>query len=215
MNAQPLRALIWKDMRLNRTALILCGVLFALALLVWFGVGIYLQHTVAGEHSFGLFVEMSLMLVGGFTFLATALVGANVAAGEYPDRSADFLAYLPPSRKLVLLSKVIAGLASSLVLAAIGLAAITILGKGDIAQNTMLVLSAYWLIFAASWSVGAVSRSGPIGMCVGMSFPVALAIAIGNMVEDKPLRLFSLAAAIIGAILFVAATVILLRRREP
>jgi ABC-type transport system involved in multi-copper enzyme maturation permease subunit len=101
-----MKKLLWKDFRLNRGLLLLS----ALGL-----TGVYL---------IGLIVEVSYswpemptskawadglcsygnMALSGMSFIA-ALLGGNAIACERSDRSAYFLAYLPPTRKQILASK--------------------------------------------------------------------------------------------------------------
>jgi ABC-type transport system involved in multi-copper enzyme maturation permease subunit len=222
MILRQLRALVWKDMRLNRAIMILGCCMIFFAYLFSLGACVYLQRVGGGTLSFWKVISTSVPLVIGFAALTTALLGANVIAAEYADRSSTFLAYQPPSRQLVLLSKAISGLAPSLVMTGIGLTTLIVSEchtgagglAGTISQNTILLLSTSWLIFTASWCVGALSRSAAIGVCAGIFLPVALGVAISNIAEDQRSHVFNLAAFVFGTFLFGAATVAVMHREE-
>jgi ABC-type transport system involved in multi-copper enzyme maturation permease subunit len=241
MNAQPLRALIWKDMRLNRTVLILSAGMILFAYLVALAICVYLQHIGALVLSIQTVMEGSIPLVLFFAALGASLVVANIVAGEYADRSALFLAYQPPSRRLVLLSKIMSSLLPWLVLTAIGSIALSFnptyahfFGRASsvwqkgFTEDLIFLLSMSWFLFSGAWCVATISRSVAIGVGGGIALPLITAMAVYNIdTEYYHMRglggalhyfywteVYVALAIVLGTLLFVAATIILLRRKE-
>jgi hypothetical protein len=102
-----LRTLIWKDVLGNRFPLLLAASLFVAsygvaAILGWLDPSLSAQPpgrrlfnvVLAGSLASHAVAQLSLMVLSG-----------NLIAVERADRSAEFLAYLPPSRGMVLLAK--------------------------------------------------------------------------------------------------------------
>ena len=101
-----MRTLFWKDYRVNRQVLVM-----GLFLLVtpYLAVLSYLWYS-EGLIGTSASVWAALLQTGArasliFSVLTIALLGGNIIAGERRDRSAEFLAYLPPSRAAILGSK--------------------------------------------------------------------------------------------------------------
>jgi ABC-type transport system involved in multi-copper enzyme maturation permease subunit len=103
--------LLWREYRLNRLILIAGGAFFVLpyaivGLMVL--VGWYRSYELAGHVH-----ELASHLIGAWmtsTFaaqLVIALLAGNALAGERTDRSAEFVAYLPLSRRRIVASKVL------------------------------------------------------------------------------------------------------------
>ncbi|NLE37576.1 MAG: ABC transporter permease subunit [Pirellulaceae bacterium] len=95
--------LIWKEYRLNR--LILGAGLFLLLLPHAIALVNGLRHLGNWSHYF----EQSMMFSFYVTHVILALLGGNSIAGERGDRSAEFLATLPLSRRRNLASKLVLG----------------------------------------------------------------------------------------------------------
>ena len=101
-------ALLWKDYRLNRGVLLL-GI--ALLLGPYAAVSAIALHghwpslPPAGEWSALLLMASFLSL--GLSQLTLVMLAGNSIASERADRSAEFLAYLPPSRTQILASKLL------------------------------------------------------------------------------------------------------------
>jgi ABC-type transport system involved in multi-copper enzyme maturation permease subunit len=101
-----MRALLWKDYRANFQVLVIGAVLLLTPYAVvvgwiWYNVGL----TQAGAP---VWAE-SLFTAGHASLAASQLtiliLAGTIIAGERRDRSAEFLAYLPPSRPVILTSK--------------------------------------------------------------------------------------------------------------
>lgn len=104
-----LKALVWKDFRINRLPLLIT-VFTLLAPYVVVGVAVinmplWQEATAASAWAvlLGTSCHFSVMCCQP----AFAILSGHIVAVERGDRSAEFLAYLPPSRGLVLFSKAI------------------------------------------------------------------------------------------------------------
>lgn len=111
MNA--IRSLLWKDLRLAR------GYLLA-ASAVWVGPYVFLVYTwsrsPAAGRDFGQDVYHCGLVAGMGAIAVAALLAGGSFATEREDRSVDFLAYLPATRSLRLLSKGLVVVAPALLL---------------------------------------------------------------------------------------------------
>ena len=102
-----LRALLWKDLRVNRLPLLI-GI--ALLLAPYIIVSVAVTHMPLWEEATAA-SAWAVLLATGCHFSAMcsqaslAMLSGHVIAAERGDRSAEFIAYLPPSRGQILLSK--------------------------------------------------------------------------------------------------------------
>ena len=100
-----MKTLLWKDLRLNRPILIVVVLFFALPYLVPAGVNVFRWWN-DGETivTFG-FITSSVQLSLFWSLLTMTVLVGNALALEREDRSAEFLAWLPPTRWTVMASK--------------------------------------------------------------------------------------------------------------
>ncbi len=104
--------LFWKEYRQNRPIVI--ALMVMLILPHFFGLFASWEETRAPRHAADAWLRN---LVGASLYslaisqLALALIGGNAIAGERADRSAEFQAYLPISRKKILVGKMLLALA--------------------------------------------------------------------------------------------------------
>jgi ABC-type transport system involved in multi-copper enzyme maturation permease subunit len=100
------KALLWKDYRLNRGVMLLGVVgmagVYVVGLVV--EVGYAWPALPAAESWAGAICSYGHLALGGVSYVA-ALLGGNAIACERSDRSAHFLAYLPPTKAQILASK--------------------------------------------------------------------------------------------------------------
>src|SRR3954469_7816148 len=111
-----MKGLIWKDFHLNRPLLAIGAVL----LIGLYGIGIVMEfHSTwpklpsskAWAEMLVSYSTISLYL----SFIMTGLLGGYAIACERADRTANFLAFLPPSKAQILASKlIVAGCATAL-----------------------------------------------------------------------------------------------------
>ena len=101
-----MKLLLWKDYRLNRFVLVIaaillvCPVVIAGAGVVWVD---FPYHPDSGDLHRSVWIGTEIGL--GLSALSLCLLGGNSFAAERIDGSADFLATLPPTRFMVLSSK--------------------------------------------------------------------------------------------------------------
>lgn len=110
-----MKALLWKDYRVNRQILIVGFCLLVAPFLaavgwLWYDVGLTAAPADRWGHGLSIAAQAALML----SQLTVLLLAGHIIAGERRDRSAEFLAYLPPPRSVILTSKAI--LATALLL---------------------------------------------------------------------------------------------------
>ena len=113
-----LRALIWKDVRVNRLPLLLAAALIVASYAAMAILGSW-DPTFSAQpwdrRIFGVLLTGSLASHVGAQ-LALAVLSGNLFAAERVDRSAEFLVYLPPSRGMVMGAKAALLAATALVL---------------------------------------------------------------------------------------------------
>jgi len=103
-----MKALLLKDCRVNRMVLIVALLLLVTPLLVGTLVNVYglARYGTLARPWPNLIVWTSVVSLA-LSLLTFGMLGGNAVAGERMDRSAEFLAYLPPSRAQVIASKAI------------------------------------------------------------------------------------------------------------
>jgi ABC-type transport system involved in multi-copper enzyme maturation permease subunit len=103
-----MRSLLWKDLRLNRMILVM-GLTLFIAPFAIVAAAAWKEHwptlPPVSRWSYGLLPATLVSL--GLSLLTLATLAGNSIACERADRSAEFLAYLPPSRRAILTSKVL------------------------------------------------------------------------------------------------------------
>jgi hypothetical protein len=102
-----LRALLWKDLRINRLPLLIGAFVMIAPYIV---VGVAVTHMPLWEEATAASAWAVLLTTGcHFSVMCSqptlAMLSGHTIAVERGDRSAEFLGYLPPSRGLVLVSK--------------------------------------------------------------------------------------------------------------
>jgi hypothetical protein len=120
-----LTALLWKDARVNRLPLLI-GV--ALLIVPYIVVGVAVTHMPLWEEATRASAWAVLLATAcHFSLVCSqaslAMLSGHVIAAERGDRSAEFLAYLPPSRGQVLLSKALLLAAAAVVVWGVNLGA--------------------------------------------------------------------------------------------
>src|ERR1043165_6635546 len=96
-------ALIWKDFRLNRPLLLVCGSIVVLVYVV----GVVAEAVAnwptfpSAENWAGMLVSYGTVVIY-LSFFITGLLGGYAIAAERSDRSAHYLAMLPPTKIQIL-----------------------------------------------------------------------------------------------------------------
>jgi len=204
MNNRGLGALLWKDYRLNRLVLI-AGLA---VLLIPFLAAAALSQT--GKHtSLRELVAALSPLNAMVSMLVIAALGANTMTAEKTDRSAAFMAYLPPSRLLLLLSKAICVLGMSASLVGVNLALVTAFSphpSGAWGLGTILwrALPVAGLVLGGAWLTGALLSSTAIATCAG--------VLLYFVVVILPKEWFPVDALVLGASCLLAGAAVFVRR---
>jgi ABC-type transport system involved in multi-copper enzyme maturation permease subunit len=184
------RALLWKDFRVNLFVLLFGLVMLCAPFLAGFVSNAYRQargENVLWWYSDAWVIQSIASL--GLSLLTFAMLGGNAVAAERVDRSAEFLAHLPPSRRRVILSKIILALAASAVIWAINLGLIyglaahldgwptmkESLSTGSLQDTFPGLASVAIIVFGVAW-LGSVCLTSPaIATGLGIFAPVAVA----------------------------------------
>lgn len=223
--------LLWKDYRVNRVVLIVGLVLLLGPPVVGVAGNLYIQ----ARHQttinwFDVIVQTGVVAMI-CSLITMALLGGNAFAGERADRSAEFMAYLPPTRKRKLASKVMLALASAVfVLGVVLLICYTLapaVGEPTVhtvrmrneIMSTFLPVAA--LMLAASWCASSFLSSPTYAVGIGFVTPwlVFLILALLEYcvgIEDFDIGLWFARIAILLALLaFFGGCGIYLKRIEP
>ena len=223
MKTRTLRALLWKDFRINRMILIVGTVLW----LVPYIFILKLEAVSSGSSSPNYFEALaSGSFVSMFaSMLAVALLGGNANSSERVSRSAAFLAYLPPSRATVLISKAISTIMPCVLIFGVNLLVLVILDKMGHLQNrvntikmVMSIPAAAASVLGVAWAIGAFLKSPAIAASCGIIAPIAIIAAVeyyrGGWGAGFPLQAFCITTLTVGVLGFVVGAFCYLRA-EP
>lgn len=227
-----LKALLWKDYRVN---------VFVLALGFILLVGPPLTGAVASliyRWRFGVLMwSWSDMLVFTipfslcFNLLTMATLGGAAFAAERADRSAEFLAYLPPSRRMIVASKAILAVGAALTIWLIDLTLVYVVAPqlGHISEELVTmrddmlanVAPAALLLLAGAWFGSTFLPTATLATFFGILFPIALLGTLGTtgwLMAPRPFDVgfwYRTLAWPMGAAVFVIGTAYYLRRTAP
>jgi hypothetical protein len=226
-----MKVLLWKDCRVNRMVIIL-GTAMVLGPYV-FGLGgeIYFRwrHDFAWwDYSLAsnvAYVSLALLVV------TMAMLGGNAFAAERADRSAEFLAYLPPSRWTLVASKMIVALGASLSGWALNLLTLFVVAprlpgvpqlmEDNPKEETVLIAALAALMFGVAWCFSSFVASPAIGTGCGFFAPfLAAGVVQGLNYFFHPagfsfVTWYGRLSLTVGIVAFVAGTVVYVRRVEP
>jgi ABC-type transport system involved in multi-copper enzyme maturation permease subunit len=226
-------ALLWKDYRLNRGVLLLGAALLLGPYAVVFPVALY-GHWPSWPPA----AEWSALLRAASFFsvalsqLTLAVLAGNSIASERADRSAEFLACLPPSRLEILASKLLLALLAAGAVWAVNLSVATLvvpaLGappdnpwdqvapRPMLAAGTVLVFGASWLGSAVLNSPASATILGIVVAAVGGPLLVQAAWALFASGAREALTSYGLVVSLsVGALCFLSGSASFLRRVEP
>jgi ABC-type transport system involved in multi-copper enzyme maturation permease subunit len=172
-----MRWLLWREYRLNRLILIAGGAFFVLPYAI-VGLGI-LFGWCESDHIVGAWMVSTLSVN-----LLAALLAGNAIAGERTDRSAEFIAYLPLSRRRIVAGKVLFTLLvftpvwciTRVVIDNVPLSTISahmLLDLRPYLVGVLLIYGVGWLLSSCLSSVTAASMLGIVGIfliCLGYTF---------------------------------------------
>jgi ABC-type transport system involved in multi-copper enzyme maturation permease subunit len=225
-----MKQLIWKDYRLNRSLLLLgIGVL---AVLYCVGAGMEVHSSwphMPGKNAWaGMFISygtISMYLSIG----VTSVLGGYAIACERSDRTANFLRYLPPSRRQIMASKFI--VAATATAAWWGWVLVTMFvvaprlsaGQADFTGTVdgKSVAAMCVLTFGVGWLGSACFENTVVPIIMAIASPIVIGFLMFGLADIRGVPRLEIAkwagpaCLIVGAISFVAGTWAYLRRVEP
>jgi ABC-type transport system involved in multi-copper enzyme maturation permease subunit len=227
-----MRALLWKDYRVNLYVLGLGAVLLfgpalgAQIINIW----AHWEHGTA-LRPWGWILAYSTPMALAFSLITIAGLGGNAVASERANRSAEFLAYLPPSRGAIISSKAIVAVGAAAFIWGIGITLIYVVAPqlGPVEEgltelrDRMLppLASTSVLLFGAAWLGSSFLPTHTLATGFGIATPIALLCLLWAVEFFFELRGFDLGwwyrtlCIPLGITAFVAGVVCYVRRVEP
>ncbi len=226
-----MRTLLWKDYHQNRKVLAAIAVI----LLIPYGISIvvamidlYSGHTIQRAQLLQSGSRIALFLSAGIT----SFIAGNAIAGERADRSAEFAAYLPISRRHAVASKIIVAIGACLffilINGAVNLAAVSMVFPDygyPLSVLTDAVVyggPAVLLMFGVAWLLSSFSRSPAISAVSGLAAFLVLMGSAGFGMSDHTGRIsdswwywYWSTSLVAGGGGFVVGVIYYLRRVEP
>jgi hypothetical protein len=220
-----MRALLWKDYRMNRALLIVSAV----ALVGPYLIGAAVQWRDAQSTGmWGGTIAASAIAAMATSLLTISLLAANAFTQERTDRSAEFLAGLPPSRRSILLSKFVLAFSVSVGLWMVnlfmGLVVAPRLGQFQpgIGEPIDFLLPTSVLVFGAGWAASTL-MSSPVG---AWGIASASPMVVGGMLflcyylfgapsEEQVGRVYLVVSYALGGATLLVSSVVYVRRVEP
>lgn len=228
-----MKTLLWKDYRVNRQVLIVGLVLLIAPHLL--SIGIMLRdtglHNAARGNPQPRILWSPACLWGAscsvmLSLLTVALLGGNVIAGERVDRSAEFLAYLPPSRRAIIASKALLTALACLAMWGLNLPIMLVASPDGVTMATLEKLAAplagtTLLLLGVSWMCSSFLSRPAIAACIGIAATVSVAATTARMAtvwqldKQQAIRGYAWIALILGLLCFAVGTLYYIRRVEP
>ena len=227
-----MRALLWKDYRVNLYVLGLGVALLLGPPLAGTALNLYGQWEYgAAARSWAEMLVKTAPFALAFSLLTIAALGGNAVASERADRSAEFLAYLPPSRWMIISSKAILAVGAAALIWGIALMLLYIVapqlalveeGLTEMRDQMLPPLaSTSVLLFGAAWLGSMFLPTHTLATFFGIMTPVALlGVLCGVQYGLKPMPFefgwwYRTLCWPLGIGAFVAGVVYYVRRVEP
>jgi len=223
--------LFWKDYRVNRLILII-GVVLLLGPVI---VGVIGNAVAQVRHDayvqwFEVVVQAGTVSLC-FSLITMLLLGGNAFAGERADRSAEFMAYLPPTRRAKLASKVLLAVPSVTIILLTLLMLCYVIApmcaeptenmarmRGEMVSG---LLPTALLMFAAAWCASSAMSSTTYAVGIGFAAPWLLYCVLAILhywvkIESLDVGVWYIRIAIVLTVLgFAGGCILYLRRVEP
>jgi len=231
-----LKALIWKDVRINRLPLLIAVFLLVLPYGV---VASAVMQMPLWQESTNASAWAVLLATGCYFSVmcsqaSLAMLSGHVIAVERADRSVEFIAYLPPSRFQLLISKLSVLASAAVVVWGVNLAIRELSGylagdAGDPAHALIADMASFWslaavgaLAMGAGWCASCMlsGTGGPVAMAffspmILVGLLQSLGFASGWPDQFSFGSAYRTACWLFGFALFAVGTVHFLRRVEP
>ncbi len=223
-----MNALFWKDVRINRFPLIVVAVF----LIVPYAIMAAIPFETGMSYWPRLFIQGSAFGFAG-CYISLALLGGCIIATERADRSAEFLAYLPPSKRQILTSKGILLVGTAVVMTgwnltatALGLALMDPSEMPGTSAEMMGAMAGFATIGIAAAGTGwfassmFASTGGPVGLALLLPIVISIMLSASSSLlgwpnEDWLQHAIFIACGTLGVTLFILGCVNYLRRVEP
>lgn len=227
-----MRILLWKEYRQNRKVLGAVGIFVLLPYVIVLIVGAVVRVRDREDYNYFEPWSWSELLTHGSLWslavlmFACAFISGHAIAGERADRSAEFSAYLPISRRSAIASKAILALGACLLITLFNGLIAYLAGGVDpawIIRNTGegigFAAATGVLVFGVSWFFSTLVSTPGIATASGIGAAILLGCTWGLLFEisgspTSGLR-YILPSLILGTVCFVGGTVHYLRRVEP
>jgi len=236
-----LKMLLWKDFRQQRG--FLAGAIISLLIPYVIALGAHLTYRLRALEDVGSavvitggqavsawyrFYEAASLVDVFLSGLLIAFFAGNAIAGERADRSAEFFAYQPLSKRSVLLSKflVSAGLSAAVLgVCVVGMWAYPWVSGGPIklpsAEENATFFATCLAMFGVAWGVSSFVRSASYAAAAGVCVPICLGVMLALIFEgasggeSSTGASYSVVAGVVGLASFASGTVYYVRRVEP
>jgi len=231
-----MKALLWKDWCVNQFVLIVGTVLLFLPYLIFLILVIYSLRQGSAVHVNMIWEYGTMKIFGNISLtlslLTIAMLGGNAMAAERADRSAEFLLYLPPSRRSLITSKIILAVGASLVIWIVNLLILLVVAP-RLPGAPPLVDGALWqapgdgmlflgvtavLFFGVAWLASSFMASPAIATSCGLLAPAVVGGILGSIhyLHRFPFpKWYNSLGLTVGILGFIAGTVVYLRRFAP
>ncbi|MGD8453147.1 MAG: hypothetical protein PVJ57_15115 [Phycisphaerae bacterium] len=232
-----MNVLLWKDYRLCRPVLIVGAALWAAPFLALIAFGFYLRARYGeGGQWLSVHWEMCGVISLGLSVFTIAMLAGEAFATERNDRSADFLAYLPISLRMNLISKGIWALGPSLLIWGLNLLIIFVLvpafapsataevtaQDGSAAVPVAVLAAVSVLAFGGAWCFSTFMSNHALAMFCGILSPFilglllqSLSFGLGITWLTETARPFEELAWGLGIVTIVGGSIYYLRRITP
>ncbi len=225
-----MRSLLWREYRLNSHILILGNFLLGLPYVIATLVILWPSRKAIPLWEVTQIYAIATVCSYNLSQLTLAFLAGNAIAGERADRSAEFMAYLPISRKDRVVSKLVLATVVTTFIWSINLLilwALRILdswrtdlsaGIGDSAKYTVLT---GLVMFGVAWFFSSLQSSPTIAVCGGIITPVLIfmglyfAIVVERMDGESFATGFTSISVTLGTLAFAVGTWYFLKRVEP
>ncbi|NLE57205.1 MAG: hypothetical protein GX616_02510 [Planctomycetes bacterium] len=223
-----MRTLLWKDYHQNRKVLAAIAIFILLPYLIHVTAGLLLRSS-STQVSLASLFWLASTTAFYMSVVAASFVAGNAIAGERADRSAEFAAYLPISRRHAVASKIIVAIGGCLFFLIVnyGVHQLAGLAQGfgsfdPLSESLWLSLTTAVLMFGVPWLFSSLSSSSVIAAASGVvAFLLVMGICSSGLdssrraTADAWAMVYMVTCLIAGIGGFVIGIVYYLRRVEP
>jgi len=217
-----MKALIWKDFMAGRTIWIGGLILMLIPYLLVAAIAAFEDRP--APLNWWRVIGHAWQGSAVISMLVVAMVGGCAFSVERADRSAEFLTYLPPSRRAIVTSKAIVAIAVIIVVIVFNMLVLSaienksIVDRDDLQELCDILWSTALLIFGFSWFPSSFLKSPAISTSLGIVMVVIFWIIFSysyRWAPSDPIEFYIPIAIILGIGAFVGGILCYLHRAEP